>query len=287
MSSDLPPPASAVQISGLFVYPVKSCRGISLQHAQLGRRGLSRDREFLVIDEADSFLTQRNAPKLATIKTRVSDVALVLGAASVGEFRLTLEPTSEPGRKSIQRRVKVFSDQVLADDMGNDAAEWFSAALDRRCRLVRVGSSYSRRVNRDEAGISDKGEAPEISFTDAFPTLLTSESSLADLNSRLPKAIPMERFRSNIVVRGVAPFEEDNWSCVSAGEIVFQPSAACLRCVITTTDQETGMRDGVEPLRTLGLYRRAPDGSGVMFGRYLVHSGMGTLHVGDLLSVVQ
>ncbi|MBA3272541.1 MAG: MOSC domain-containing protein [Chthoniobacterales bacterium] len=128
-------------------------------------------------------------------------------------------------------------------------------------------------------------EASEISFTDAFPTLLTSESSLADLNSRLTKAIPMERFRPNIVVRGSAPFDEDSWSCLRAGEAVFHASAACLRCVITTTDQRTGKRDGVEPLRTLGIYRRAADHSGVMFGQYLVHSGAGTLRVDDVLSV--
>jgi uncharacterized protein YcbX len=95
----------------------------------------------------------------------------------------------------------------------------------------------------------------------------------------------MDRFRPNIVVRGSAPFDEDSWRSLRIGEVVFHASAACLRCVITTTDQRTGKRDGVEPLRTLGIYRRAADRSGVMFGQYLVHSGTGTLRAGDMLLV--
>lgn len=93
----------------------------------------------------------------------------------------------------------------------------------------------------------------------------------------------MDRFRSNIVVRGGTPYEEDAWSSVRCGEMAFGCAAVCQRCIITTTDQATGRRDGDEPLRTLALYRRAPDGSGVMFGRYLVHSGMGRLRVGDVV----
>jgi len=151
--------------------------------------------------------------------------------------------------------------------------------------VVRVGDSFRREVQLARVvGDFRSAMAPPISFTDAFPTLLTSEASLADLNSRLPHAIPMNRFRPNIVILGTSPYEEDTWRAVRGNGLAFGCSAACLRCVITTTDQQTGARDSVEPLGTLATYRRGPDG-GAMFGQYLVHSGSGTLRVGDVLVV--
>jgi hypothetical protein len=95
----------------------------------------------------------------------------------------------------------------------------------------------------------------------------------------------MDRFRPNIVVRGCGPYEEDSWSSLRAGGLVFGCAAPNLRCVITTIDQQTGMRDGAEPLRTLATYRRASHQTGVMFGTYLVHSGIGRLRVGDVLEI--
>ena len=69
-----------IQITGLFIYPIKSCRGISLSETELGVRGFLHDREFLVVDEADMFLTQRNAPELATVRIAVQDDGMTLQA---------------------------------------------------------------------------------------------------------------------------------------------------------------------------------------------------------------
>lgn len=273
-----------VQIAGLFIYPVKSCRGISLEEAQLDWRGFLHDREFLVVDETDAFLTQRTAPELATVQIALEETGLVLQAPKAGELRLSFSNIEK--RSGSRRRVTIFSDQVLADDVGDEAAEWFSAVLPRPCRLVRIGSSYSRKAPLQEIAQAHRSDnAPEISFTDAFPTLLISEESLADLNVRLPESLPMDRFRPNIVVRGCAPYDENTWNAVRSGDIVFGCATPCLRCVITTIDQQTGTRDGAEPLRMLATYRRAPDGSGVIFGQYLVHSGIGKLHIGDALMI--
>lgn len=274
-----------VQITGLFIYPVKSCRRVVLQEAQVGSRGFSHDREFLVVDETDAFLTQRNAPELATVQVALAEMELVLKASDAGELRLPFETIEEPGGVQRSRPVTIFSDQVLADDAGEEAAEWFSGILHRRCRLVRIGASYSRKVPLEDIAEQHRaGEGPEIAFTDAFPSLLISEESLADLNTRLPEPIPMDRFRPNIVVRGCVPYGENSWNAVRSGDIVFGCASTCLRCVITSIDQQTGRRQGVEPLRTLATYRRSPDGNGVIFGQYLIHSGEGTLRIGDTLS---
>ena len=269
-----------VQITGLFVYPVKSCRGIALEEVEIGPRGFLHDREFLLVDETNTFLTQRTVSELATVEIGLDETELIAQALGAGELRVSLarqRPSEAP------REVRIFNDQVLAEDVGDEAARWFGAVLQRPCRLVRTGASYTRRVSPEEVGRAGAGS--EISFTDAFPTLLTSEESLADLNSRLPRPLLMNRFRPNIVVRGSAPYEEDTWKAVGAGGIVFGCAAPNLRCVITTIDQQSGKRDGAEPLRTLATYRRAQDGSDVMFGQYLVHSGTGKLRVGDPLVI--
>jgi len=278
-------PAPGVQITGLFVYPVKSCRGIPLPEAQVGPRGLQHDREFLVVDGTGLFLTQRTAPELATIRIALEQDGLALEAPGTEKLRVQFD-NPDGGRTAcgVQRKVTIFNDHALADEVGDEAADWFSAALCRPCRLVRVGASYSRKVLREKIAPRHRSaEGPEISFTDAFPTLLTSEESLADLNRRLSEPIPMDRFRPNIVVRGCGPYEEDTWSTVRGGNVTFGCATPNLRCVITTIDQQTGARDGVEPLRTLATYRRADEGGGVKFGQYLVHSGRGQLRIGDYL----
>jgi len=272
-----------VEISGLFVYPIKSCQGILLKEVQVGTRGFRHDREFLVVDENDSFLTQRNAPDLATVQAALGENELILHAPGASEIRLALG--SFPGKEATVRTVTIFRDQVVADDTGDELAEWFSGVLGRRSRLVRLGEKSTRKVPLERTAQSSEVEASrEISFTDAFPTLLISEASLADLNSRLAVTLLMNRFRPNIVVKGAKSYEEDRWESVQAGEMTFLCSASCLRCIIATTDQTTGLRDGAEPLATLATYRTSPAGKGVMFGQYLQHGENGKLQLGDVLT---
>ena len=274
-----------VAISGLFIYPVKSCRGISLQEAEIGPRGFRHDREFLVVDETNAFITQRSVPELALIEIAVTEAGFKLRAPNRGELVLPLVSDGS----AEQRTVTIFADTVVADDAGDEAAEWFSDALGQQCRLVRIGSSYSRSVPPDKIREEHRSavDRAEVPFTDAFPTLVISEESLADLNSRLAEPLPMNRFRPNVVVRGGNAYGENEWSVARAGEILFRAATPCLRCMITTIDQQTATVDGPEPLRTLATFRRAPDRDGVMFGEYLIHQGRGLLRVGDLLSATR
>jgi uncharacterized protein YcbX len=274
-----------IRISGLFIYPIKSCRGIPVETAEIGSRGFLHDREFLVVDEANAFVTQRTVPRLALVETAIEDGYLKLRAPHGSDFQLPL--LGNASRPVNRRTVTIFSDTVIADEAGDEAAAWFSAALDGRYRLVRIGASYERAVPPGNIRAEHRATTtkPDVPFTDGFPTLITSEGTLADLNSRLPAALPMNRFRPNIVVQGGAPYDEHNWSLVRAGGVTFKSATPCMRCVITTIDQQTGARDGNEPLRTLATYRRGADGNGVMFGEYLIHEGRGTLRVGDPLVV--
>jgi hypothetical protein len=127
---------------------------------------------------------------------------------------------------------------------------------------------------------ADPAYAPtgtRVSFADAFPFLLISEESLSDLNSRLTRPLPMNRFRPNLVIAGGEPYIEDTLERFDIGGIAFRAVKPCGRCVVTTTDQETTER-GVEPLRTLATYRK--EGGEVVFGQNVVHLGTGRLTVG-------
>ena len=134
-------------LSALYCYPVKSCRGVPLQEAVLDARGIAHDREFLIVDAQDRFLTQRGTPAMALIETALTPAALVLRGPDGGEWAVPWEealPAAGPAR----RQVTVWQDTLLADDMGDGAAGWLGQVLGQRCRLVRIGASCPRGVLR-------------------------------------------------------------------------------------------------------------------------------------------
>jgi MOSC domain-containing protein len=257
-----------IRVSGLFIYPVKSCRGIALDRAEVAATGFAHDREWLVVDRHGVFMTQRDWPGLARVEVSVVPDGIELAAD--GMARLAV---AAPGPGASPQRVVIWRDECEAAPAGRDAAQWFSELLGTRCRLVRMPPSTLRQVDQHFATAGD-----QVGFADGFPFLLLSEASLAELNRRLEEPLPMDRFRPNIVVAGCAPHAEDGWSRIVIGGLGFRVVKPCARCVITTTDQATGAR-GREPLRTLATYRLF-DGK-VLFGQNLVHEGRGTIQVGD------
>ncbi|HVU24800.1 MAG TPA: MOSC N-terminal beta barrel domain-containing protein [Opitutus sp.] len=274
-----------MHLSGLFIYPVKSLRGCPAPAAAVDALGLVGDRRFLVVDESGRFLTQRTLPRMAQIATALTADTLTLSADSHGSIAVgrASRPPSDPPR-SIS--VSVWrSENLLADDCGNEAAAWLSSFLSTPCRLVRIGARFRRPVLKSAAQPGDV-----VSFADAVPFLAISEASLADLNDRLvargEDALPMNRFRPNLVIAGApAAFAEDKWPRVRIGEIVLRSAGPSARCAVTTTDQLTGER-GLEPLRTLATYRRSPsDPTDVIFGQNLIHETLsGSLRMGDTVT---
>ena len=271
-------------LSDLHIYPVKSLRGSRVATAEVDDLGLVGDRRFLVVDENGRFLTQRVLPRMALIDATLSADTLTLSAG--GHGAVGVSRTSGAG--ATLRNVSVWkSEGLLADDCGDDAGAWLSAFLATKCRLVRIGGRFRRPILKpDVAGPGDL-----VSFADAFPFLAIGEASLAELNDRLiargEDAVPMNRFRPNLVVRGAPAFAEDTWTRFRIGDIVFRAGGPCSRCAITTTDQATAER-GVEPLRTLATYRRdATDPGDVNFGQNLIHeTKRGTLRVGDAVEIL-
>ena len=257
-----------LRLTGLNIYPIKSARGIALAQSEVDQFGLSYDRRWMVVDESGTFLSQRSHPRLALVVPSISDGMLQVDSPGMPPLQTPLHPKS-----SVATRVTVWDDSCSASWVGDRAAEWFSDFLGTPCSLVHMADQVVRPANPAFAPAGVR-----VGFADAYPFLLISEESLADLNRRLADPLPMNRFRPNLVVAGGEPYGEDGWRTIEIGEVRLQVVKPCERCLVTTTDQATAER-GKEPLRTLATYRKV--GNDVMFGQNVVHENTGRLRVGD------
>jgi uncharacterized protein YcbX len=266
-----------MRVVGLLFYPVKSMRGVEAEVLELGPRGPTHDREFMVVDEANRFVTQRNAPALATLTARVDGATLALGDDDGVALSVPLDVEGP------RRDVTVWRDTVSAIDCGDAAATWLEARLQHPCRLVRMPGSTIRPL---DPKFSPRPGA-QTGFADAYPVLLTNASSLDALNRELPHALGMERFRPNVVVTGAPEWAEDEWLVVQVGAVTFDLVKPCARCAVITTDQRSGEKpDGTTPLTVLAASRTLPP-FGAIFGQNAVHRSSGTLRVGDPLVVLE
>jgi uncharacterized protein len=276
----LPVTSAMPRVSGLFIYPVKSLRGIAVSEASLDDYGLVGDRRFLLVDENNQFLTQRTLPRMALIETELGRESLVLRNPSHGSAAVGLHDSGPA------LTVQIWRDTVEAEDCGVEIAVWLSDFLRHPCRLVRIGPAYRRPVKPSKAKPGDA-----VSFADGYPLLALSEASLADLNDRLvaqgEEPVPMDRFRPNVVLSDCPAFAEDTWTRFKIGNAIFRSSGPCARCIIPTTDQQTAIRYK-EPLRTLATYRRDPAEPGnVYFGQNVIHeTKSGRIRVGDTVTLL-
>jgi uncharacterized protein YcbX len=265
-------------IQALNIYPVKSCRGIALQSSLVTPTGFQFDRQWMIVGENYRFVTQREEPRLALIETQLNADELTLRTAGMKtELNVPLE--SDGARV----QATCWRDICAAIDMGDAAAAWLTEFLGKPRRLVRFDPTHQRLSSAEWTGEVESTSQ----FADAFAWLLISQSSLDELNGRLPNALPMNRFRPNIVLDGAEPFAEDRIHELSTQKVRWRLVKPCIRCAITTTDQATAERTSDEPLRTLKTYRFNRELKGVMFGQnaILLHGNAETVRVGERLEV--
>ncbi len=268
-----------MRLSQIFIYPVKSLRGVVVTTSPVDALGLLGDRRFMIVDANGQFLTQRALPKMALVTTSLLGRQLTLSAEHFGAINVALTP--DPAAPRLP--VTIWkSTRLLAEDCGPDAADWIGEFLQQRCRLVRIGADFNRPILK--ATYPSAGNV--VNFADAFPFLIISNASLDHLNNRLraqgEEPVPMDRFRPNLVVSDCPPFAEDTRPRFRIGEITFISAGPCARCRVTTIDQRTAETSS-EPLRTLAAFRRElTDSSAVNFGQNLLHeTKTGALSVGD------
>jgi len=253
-------------ISALNIYPLKSARGIPRSQVRLWATGFEWDRHWLIVDAKHHFITQRTHPQLARIETAVTEQALTLSAPQLAPFVLSTEPAGTPVR------VQIWKDTVDALDQGATAAAWVSEAVGEALRLVRVPSISRRLADQTYTGT----EIAPVAFADGYPVLICNRASLEDLNTRLPEPLPMERFRPNLVLEGLPAFAEDRIASIRIDDVTLALVKPCTRCVITSTDQRTGIRSN-NPLPVLRTFRYDSTLHGVKFGENaIVRSGFGS-----------
>ena len=269
--------SDSARIAALHCYPVKSAAGVELGQALLTLAGFEDDRRWMLVTNAGHFITQRELPRLALLRPRVSPTALLLAAPQLPQISIAL------GRQGQRRTVSVWQDHCEAFDEGDEVAAWLHAFLGLECRLVRFDPAQRRLSERAWTGQYQA----ENRFSDGFPLLALNAASLTDLNGRLAAPLPMNRFRPNIVLEGLQPYDEDRIDELCGTGVRLKLVKACTRCRITATNQDSGEVEGDEPLRTLRSYRYDALLHGVCFGQNaIVVEGAGaTLRRGQLLAI--
>lgn len=261
-------------LSEIYVYPVKSLAGIQVDRWPVDNKGLRYDRKWMLIDSERRFLSQRRLPKMALIKTRIDAESLVLSAPGLEDMRLPLN-----SRDGEELGVEIWDDQCLARSVGDDIDRWLSGFLQQDCRLVYHPDDAVRQVDQDYAFADD-----QTAFSDGFPFLIVGNNSLTALNSALPEAIEMQRFRPNLVVGDCQAYAEDYWRRIEINSIVFRLPKPCSRCQVPNIDPATAIA-GKEPLTTLNRLRKADHK--VYFGQNALHDRHGVLSVGDSVTVIE
>lgn len=271
-----------VTISALWVYPIKSCKGIELKTAAVTQDGLAWDRHWMLVNQEGKFLTQRQFPRMALIETKLGEDSLQVSVPGIAGLHVPYRN----GGASVA--ATVWRDQCAAIDAGESAAGWFSDVLGTHCRLVAFDERARRISDPDFAG--DSGASTR--FSDGFALLVIGDASLTALNERLIEkgagAVEMARFRPNMTLRGIKAFDEDYVRDLRGEDgLTLRLVKPCARCLITTVDPATGVLDGTgEPLATLNEFRMNRD-FGTTFGQNaIVLGGVGSrLSIGDELQI--
>lgn len=251
-----------MRLASIHVYPVKGARGISLDASDVLMTGLRHDRRFMLVDANGAFMTQRRHPKLALVDVAFDgDDAIVIGSA----VRLSLDDAEYRSRP--RRAVPCWDNIVDAAEAPREASTFFSDRLGEACTLYYFPTGAHERP----------------SFADAYPILVASLESLADLNARLDAPVPMERFRPNLVVGGGGPYDEDRHPEMTIGNVRLRLPKPCARCEVVMVDQRTA-EVGKEPLRTLATYRKV--GNHVHFAMNAAPAGEGHVAIDDAVSYV-
>jgi uncharacterized protein YcbX len=264
-----------ITLSNLTYYPIKACRGFDIAESHVERMGLVNDRRMMVVTPEGEFLTQREFPKLALITPTWKNDSITLSAPNFDSIQFGIQKSGTPTMVNIWK-----SKDVHAIDQGDESAQWFSDWLGVSVRLVHVANGFKRKLNPEYAVSAED----HTGFADGYPILIISEASLLDLNSKLDLALPMNRFRPNIVVQNCEPFAEDTWKRIRIGDVEMALVKPCPRCVVTTIDKET-LEKSREPLKTLAAYRNQEDGA--MFGMNVIPLNEGEIKVGMSVEVLE
>ncbi|PXX41749.1 MOSC domain-containing protein [Aquitalea magnusonii] len=260
-----------MQLSQMFVHPMKSARGISYSRAYASQQGLLHDREWLLVTPEGRFLTAREFPRMVLIEMDLIPGGMLLKAPGMTPVMAMTQVYTQPVVTA------VWKDEFSALHGDPKVDECLSQYMGVPCKLLWLGMQ-SRRVLQEAS--------TPMSFADGYPYLLVNQASLDALNQELAQPVSLRHFRPNLVISDALPYEEDDWSLLRIGDILFEVAKPCTRCQLTTVNPLTGeFSADNEPMRTLIRTRQLPEG--ICFGVNLIARSEGILQLGAAVEVVE
>lgn len=266
---------SNAKISQISIYPIKSTAGITLSSTWVEELGLAFDRRFVIADDEGQFISARTHPKLCLVQANLTSTGLILTAPEMPNIAVDYHRFN-----STYTSVTVWKDTISAQQCDDKVNQWFSLFLNQACQLLFFGEHSQRFV---------KNRTSQVGFADGYPLLLISQASLDDLNNKIVDAkqpMLMSQFRPNIVVDDCEAFAEDSWQRIRIGEVEFEITKPCTRCIFTTVNPVTAEKHSQqEPLNTLKHYRQLDKGD-ILFGQNLVALNKGQIKQGDKIEIL-
>jgi len=259
------------QLTGLFIYPIKSLGGIEVESAEILEEGFKYDRRWMLVDEKGKFLSQRQLPKMSLFKCSFSGLRILV------EYQGDSIQIPFDQHSFNVLEVEVWGSKLKANEVDNEISNWFSKRLDVSCSLVTMTDVSSRMKEFVKPPFTSR-----VSMADGYPYLILGTASVQELNTRLLTPLPIDRFRANIIIETNKAHAEDEWEDAMIGDCVLKIIKPCARCIITTIDQQTSSK-GVEPLKTLASYRKI--NNKIYFGANAIALNNGIINKGDYLTV--
>jgi len=257
-------------VKELYIYPIKSLAGIPVQSAKAEEMGFENDRRWMLIDEENQFITQRNHPNLSQFYPNINGDKIEISHYDATHEFLIDESLQEPIFS------KIWDDESKVVEVNKATSKWFSEVLGFTCKLVKISNKGDRKHHSAKLN-----KALNVSLADGYPYLLIGSESLDFLNEKLEEKITIKRFRPNIVINSQLPHDEDAFDTFKIGNVKFQNAKPCGRCVMINNNPVTGIILK-EPLKTLSTYRKVDNS--VLFGTNVLCLNEGIIAVGDVLT---
>ena len=302
-------------ITDIRIYPIKSCRGISLPSAILKKSGIALDRSWMFVDSDHKFLTIRQKSQMTLINTAIDheteQLVITIGNDTSKQVKVPLYPSEEYLKQNAKQIVVDIWEYETEAYAYTDSAmlSMFKDFFGQEVHLV-MKDPNSPRICGGNGSKEQLGREATVSFPDVLPVLIASESSMNELNERLDKIghdkITYERFRPNVIIKGGEPWTEDSWKTVRingsdswtstiSGGYLGNPTAIdidvvarCARCQVPNVDPDTAEKDKHQPWDTLMKYRRIDEGIKfkLCFGMLSVPRSEGEVKVGMRFDVL-
>ncbi|MEI7742657.1 MAG: MOSC domain-containing protein [Chloroflexota bacterium] len=240
-------------------------KGAALQHPEgvhLGPLGITWNRRFFLVDASGGLFSGGRHGPLVRL-----DAALDPEAGSLTiRFPDGASITAPVDRLGEEHSTDLWGRPVPGRFVEGPLGAAIGSFVGQPLRLVRADAD---------------GDGPDV-----HRLSLVSEASVRELGSRSDRPdLDARRFRMNLELGGCEPFEEDGWTGrrVRVGGAVIRVLGQVPRCVVTTHDPATGVKD-LDTLKRIAEVRPLmPNRGGVPFGMYAEVEEPGWVAVGDVV----